>query len=189
MVRKDLNSGNISNYAELLGEDKTRLVSTKRPRAIAKARRELKMKHCTRIPPVPTGTRAEKKKSNLTAIFMTTVNQSSSELWVWALRSRATATTLSMPERKREGEEEELNENYHAQSNTLVDENARMELEEGATSVQDGHETFGEDDLQRKEEQVDEILKDSDFDQKQLHYSWIGMNLKNLTGSRKWSYK
>jgi hypothetical protein len=66
--------------------------------------------------------------------------------------------------------EAELKENYHAQSNTVVDDNARMELGEGATSVQDGHETFGEDDLQRKEKQVDEILKDSDFDQGQLHY-------------------
>jgi hypothetical protein len=144
------------------------------------------MKHRTRIPPVPTDTRAERNKSSLTAIFMTTtVNQSSSELSVWALRSRATATTLSMPKWKREGEEEELNENDHAQSNTVVDDNARMELGEGAISVQDGHETFGEDDLQRKEKQVDEISKDSDFDQGQLHYGWIGMNLKNLTGSQK----
>jgi hypothetical protein len=38
--------------------------------------------------------------------------------------------------------EAELKENYHAQSNTVVDDNARMELGEGATSVQDGHETF-----------------------------------------------
>jgi hypothetical protein len=143
MARKDLNSGNVSNYAALLREDKTRLVPAKRPRAIAKARCGLKMKHRTRVPPVPTDTRAERNKSSLTAIFMTTtVNQSSSELSVWALRSRATATTLSMPERKREGEEAELNENYHAQSNTVVDDNARMELGEGATSVQDGHETF-----------------------------------------------